>query len=127
MKQRFMKWGTILMALSVAFGAFGAHLLEPRIGKEAMEIYQTAVQYHMIHGLALLVVGLMVGQMGESKKLQWAGNLFIVGIMIFSGSLYILSMTGIKVLGAITPIGGVAFIAGWLCLLSVAGSKKEIR
>jgi uncharacterized membrane protein YgdD (TMEM256/DUF423 family) len=121
-----MKWGTLLMALSVGIGAFGAHLLEPRIGKEAIDVYETGVHYHMIHGLALLMVGLTSGQIGESRKLYWAGCLFILGIILFSGSLYILSISGIKILGAITPIGGVAFIAGWIFfLLAIVQTKNK--
>lgn len=120
-----MKWGIIVMALSVMIGAFGAHLLEPRIGEAAIGVYETGVQYHMIHGLALILVGLTAGQIGETRRLYWAGCLFIVGIVLFSGSLYVLSISGIKVLGAITPIGGVAFIAGWIYfLLAIVQSKK---
>ncbi|AJS59630.1 DUF423 domain-containing protein [Paenibacillus sp. IHBB 10380] len=118
MQRTFIQWGTVLMALSVAIGAFGAHLLEPRIGKDALEVYETGVQYHMIHGLALILVGITVGQRGESKKLNVAGWMFIVGVIVFSGSLYILSISGIKVLGAITPLGGIAFIIGWLYFMS---------
>ncbi|AOZ93832.1 DUF423 domain-containing protein [Paenibacillus crassostreae] len=128
MQRSFGKWGTILMALSVGIGAFGAHLLEPIIGDDAIGVYETGVHYHMIHGLALLLVALAVGQIGESRKLYWAGYLFITGIILFSGSLYVLSISGIKVLGAITPLGGVAFIAGWICfLLTILDSKKKTR
>ncbi|MNP47617.1 hypothetical protein D3C76_1416820 [compost metagenome] len=100
--------------LSVAIGAFGAHMLKEKIGADAIAVYETGVQYHMIHALALLIVGLTAGQLGMSSKLKWAARLLFIGIIVFSGSLYVLSITGIKVLGAITPIGGVAFIAGWL-------------
>lgn len=100
--------------LSVAIGAFGAHMLKEKIGADAIAVYETGVQYHMIHALALLIVGLTAGQLGVSSKLNWAARLLFIGIIVFSGSLYVLSITGIKVLGAITPIGGVAFIAGWL-------------
>ncbi|MCM3131532.1 DUF423 domain-containing protein [Paenibacillus polysaccharolyticus] len=114
MQRRWMMLGAILTMLSVAIGAFGAHMLKDRIGASAIATYETGVQYHMIHALGLLIVGLTAGQLGASTKLQWAARLLFAGIIIFSGSLYILSISGIKILGAITPIGGVAFIAGWL-------------
>ncbi|OAB34348.1 hypothetical protein PMSD_14710 [Paenibacillus macquariensis subsp. defensor] len=126
MQRTFGKWGTILMALSVAIGAFGAHLLEPRIGADAIGVYETGVHYHMIHALGLLMISLTIGQIGESKSLKWAGWLLVAGIILFSGSLYVLSITGIKVLGAITPLGGVAFIAGWLCYLSAFLRSKKV-
>ncbi|GAB6926698.1 DUF423 domain-containing protein [Paenibacillus sp. JCM 10914] len=114
------------MALSVAIGAFGAHMLEGKITAHELTIYETGVQYHMIHGIAVLVAGILAKVYGDSRKLFWAGTLFIAGTLIFSGSLYILSVSGIKWLGAITPIGGVAFIVGWLMLLSTALSKKTV-
>lgn len=107
--------------LSVALGAFGAHGLKehfdkfPNLGAN----YQTAAQYQMYHALALLAVAWLSTQV-SSTLVNWAGTLFIVGILLFSGSLYILSITGISWLGAITPLGGVAFLAGWTCLLLVA-------
>lgn len=114
MQRRWMMLGAILTMLSVAIGAFGAHMLKDKIGASAIATYETGVQYHMIHALALLIVGLTAGQLGASTKLKWAARLLFTGIIIFSGSLYVLSISGIKILGAITPIGGVAFIAGWL-------------
>ncbi|WP_336779400.1 DUF423 domain-containing protein [Paenibacillus illinoisensis] len=114
MQRVWMTVGAIMTMLSVAIGAFGAHMLKEKIGADAIAVYETGVQYHMIHALALLIVGLTAGQLGVSSKLKWAARLLFIGIIVFSGSLYVLSITGIKVLGAITPIGGVAFIAGWL-------------
>ncbi|MEO2204427.1 DUF423 domain-containing protein [Paenibacillus pabuli] len=114
MQRVWMTVGAVMTMLSVAIGAFGAHMLKERIGADAIAVYETGVQYHMIHALALLIVGLTAGQLGASSKLKWAARLLFIGIIVFSGSLYVLSITGIKVLGAITPIGGVAFIAGWL-------------
>ncbi|CAI6020973.1 hypothetical protein PAECIP112173_00250 [Paenibacillus sp. JJ-100] len=114
MQRRWMMVGAILTMLSVAIGAFGAHMLKDRIGASAIATYETGVQYHMIHALGLLIIGLTAGQLGASMKLRWAARLLFAGIIIFSGSLYILSISGIKILGAITPIGGVAFIIGWL-------------
>lgn len=113
------------MALSVAIGAFGAHMLEGKISADELAVYETGVHYHMIHGIAVLVAGILAGTLGESRKLFWAGTLFIAGVIIFSGSLYVLSISGIKWLGAITPIGGVAFIAGWITLLSAALSRSK--
>ncbi|MCG7384862.1 DUF423 domain-containing protein [Paenibacillus sp. ACRRY] len=114
MQRVWMTVGAVMTMLSVAIGAFGAHMLKEKIGADAIAVYETGVQYHMIHALALLIVGLTAGQLGASSKLKWAARLLFIGIIVFSGSLYVLSITGIKVLGAITPIGGVAFIAGWL-------------
>lgn len=114
MQRVWMTVGAVMTMLSVAIGAFGAHMLKEKIGADAIAVYETGVQYHMIHALALLIVGLTAGQLEVSSKLKWAARLLFIGIIVFSGSLYVLSITGIKVLGAITPIGGVAFIAGWL-------------
>ncbi|MFE0555564.1 DUF423 domain-containing protein [Paenibacillus lautus] len=125
MSRRFIVWGSILMALSVAIGAFGAHMLKDKITPDELAIYETGVHYHMIHGLAVLIAGIVAKVLGESRKLFWAGTLFIAGTVIFSGSLYVLSISGIKWLGAITPIGGVSFIVGWLMLMSSALSRKN--
>ncbi|OOC63032.1 DUF423 domain-containing protein [Paenibacillus ihbetae] len=125
MRRTFIAWGSVLMALSVAIGAFGAHMLEGKISADELAVYETGVHYHMIHGIAVLVAGILAGTLGESRKLFWAGTLFIAGVIIFSGSLYVLSISGIKWLGAITPIGGVAFIAGWITLLSAALSRSK--
>lgn len=125
MSRTFIAWGSILMVLSVAIGAFGAHMLQDRITVDELATYETGVHYHMIHGLAVLITGILVKVQGESRKLFWAGALFIAGTIIFSGSLYVLSISGIKWLGAITPIGGVAFIVGWLLLMSSALSSKR--
>ncbi|MDQ0170854.1 DUF423 domain-containing protein [Paenibacillus tundrae] len=114
MQRKWMMLGAILTMLSVAIGAFGAHIVKEHIDAKALATYETGVQYHMIHAVALLIVGLTAGQLGESTKLRWSARLLLIGIIVFSGSLYVLSTTGIKILGAITPIGGVAFIAGWL-------------
>jgi len=114
MQRRWMTVGAVLTMLSVAIGAFGAHMLKELVGADAIAVYETGVQYHMIHALGLLIIGLTAGQLGESAKLRWAARLLLIGIIVFSGSLYTLTITGVKMLGAITPIGGVAFILGWL-------------
>ncbi|UQZ35856.1 DUF423 domain-containing protein [Paenibacillus sp. PK3_47] len=124
MQRRFMVWGAVLAMLSVGIGAFGAHMLESVLSEHYMQVYETGVQYHMVHALGLMIIALVAGQWGESRRLRWAGNLIILGIILFSGSLYVLSISGIKVLGAITPLGGVAFIAGWICLAVEAFSRK---
>ena len=103
------------MALGVLFGAFGAHALKKILSPEMLVVYKTGVEYQFYHALGLLLIGL-IGFRIESKWLRWSGILLIGGIVIFSGSLYALSISGIKILGAITPIGGLAFVAGWICL-----------
>ncbi|MCK0469991.1 DUF423 domain-containing protein [Halalkalibacter sp. APA_J-10(15)] len=115
MAKLFLFLGSIIMALSVVIGAFGAHGLEGKLSERMMKNYQTGVQYHMIHGIGLLVVGLLALKM-TSGVLTGAGWSFVVGIVLFSGSLYVMALTGITKLGAITPIGGLAFIVGWVLL-----------
>lgn len=107
--------GAVFMALGVLFGAFGAHALKKILSPEMLVVYKTGVEYQFYHALGLLLIGL-IGFRIESKWLRWSGILLIGGIVIFSGSLYALSISGIKILGAITPIGGLAFVAGWICL-----------
>jgi len=103
--------------LSVAIGAFGAHALKGSISPEMLEINHTGSQYQMYHSLALLAVAILLKFYPDSKFFNTAGWLFAAGIIIFSGSLYALSLTGIKTLGAITPIGGLCFLGGWVCVL----------
>ncbi|WP_035100868.1 DUF423 domain-containing protein [Aneurinibacillus terranovensis] len=117
----FLFLGSINMFLSVALGAFGAHQLKGRLSPGMLEIYQTGVHYQMIHGLAILFIAL-VGEKLSGTLPTWSGWLMQIGIILFSGSLYALSTSGIRVLGAITPIGGVAFLAGW-ALLAIAAFK----
>jgi uncharacterized membrane protein YgdD (TMEM256/DUF423 family) len=103
----------VLLFVAVAAGAFGAHALKTRLEPELLAAWLTAVQYHFWHGLALLASGLLLMQKPESAALGIAAWLFVAGIVLFSGSLYALALTGIRVLGAVTPIGGVAFLAAW--------------
>ncbi len=108
----FAAIGAGLALLAVGAGAFGAHMLEDRISGELLDVFDTAVQYQVYHALGLLAVGAF--SMNHSTRLlQWAGNLFVAGTVVFSGSLYLLAFTGIGWLGAITPIGGVCFLVGW--------------
>jgi len=106
--------------IAVALGAFGAHGLKQRLSADMLAVYQTGVQYHFYHTFALLAVALLLLHLPLNNSLRWSGILFAVGIVIFSGSLYVLSITGIRWLGAITPLGGVAFLAGWLLLARAA-------
>ena len=118
----FIIAGAVNAAIAVAFGAFGAHALKEKLSEHYLAIWETAVQYQMFHALALLAIGILMSPtlFGSVTQLSWAGYLILAGIIIFSGSLYVLSLTGIGILGAITPIGGVAFIAGWIMLIVAA-------
>lgn len=102
--------------LAVALGAFGAHGLKSKLSPEMMSVFETAVQYQMFHVLALFVSALALSQYGPIAVFKWSAWLFLAGILLFSGSLYCLSMTGIRGLGMITPLGGAAFLAGWTLL-----------
>ena len=113
--RRFIALGAFIAFLSVALGAFGAHAVKNSITPELMRVYQTAVDYQFYHALGLILIGLIY-QLHQSRLITVAGWLMLTGIVIFSGSLYILSLSGIRWLGAITPIGGTAFIAAWLFL-----------
>jgi uncharacterized membrane protein YgdD (TMEM256/DUF423 family) len=105
--------GSLLALLAVAVGAFGAHGLENVIDADLLAAYKTGVQYHMFHALGLLALALVSDKLGETQALRWAGRLLTLGIVLFSGSLYVMAVTGIKPLGIITPFGGVSFLAGW--------------
>lgn len=111
-----MASGAILGFLGVAAGAFGAHALRSRLGADMLNVYETAVRYQMYHALALVLTGFMATRL-YSSALTAAGLLFLIGIIIFSGSLYVLALSGTRWWGAVTPIGGVAFLAGWLALV----------
>lgn len=105
---------SVLLAIAVALGAFGAHALKSRLAPDLQVVWQTAVQYHAWHALGLAGAGLYLMHRPEAYLAGWSAWLFVAGIILFSGSLYALALTGTRALGAITPIGGVAFIAGWL-------------
>jgi uncharacterized membrane protein YgdD (TMEM256/DUF423 family) len=104
----------LLMAAAVALGAFGAHALRARVAPELQNVWQTAVTYHAWHALGLLAVGLYLLHRPDSTFAGWGAWLFVAGIVLFSGSLYALVLSGTRALGAITLVGGAAFIAGWL-------------
>ncbi len=115
MDRTFFVLGAVLAAVGVAAGAFGAHALRARLSPEMLSVFETGVRYHLIHALALLAVA-WAGTRWPGGAVNAAGWLFLTGTVLFSGSLYALTLSGIRALGAITPFGGVAFIAGWLML-----------
>jgi uncharacterized membrane protein YgdD (TMEM256/DUF423 family) len=119
MERVFFAAGAWSGLIAVAAGAFGAHGLRQHIAPEQLAVFETAARYQMYHALGLLAVGWAVGRWPGSPA-TWAGWLFIVGTLIFSGSLYGLALTGLRWLGAITPIGGLCFLGGWLCLALAA-------
>lgn len=112
----------VFMALAVAIGAFGAHALETVLTANLMQTYNTGVEYHFYHALGLLLVGI-IALRSPSKLFSWSALLLGIGILLFSGSLYVLAITGIRWIGVITPLGGISFIAGWV-LLFIAIRKK---
>lgn len=115
--QTILLIGCIMMVLAVALGAFGAHALKKKLNADMMKVYETGVQYHIAHGLGMLLIGTLGQNLTHSTLAVTAGWLLCIGIILFSGSLYVLSFTGVRKLGAITPLGGLAFIAGWIVLL----------
>ena len=121
MDRTFLLIGTLAGFLAVALGAFGAHALRARLSAEMLAVFETGVRYQMYHALALLLVSAMMSRMGGWLVVT-GGWLFVAGIVLFSGSLYVLAFTGITTFGAITPIGGLAFLAGWACLAIAAAA-----
>lgn len=117
--------GAICAFLAVALGAFGAHGLARSIPGDLLEAYGTGVDYHMFHSLALVAVGLLQRH-APSAAAHWAGVLFLVGIVVFSGSLYVLAVSGLRQLGMVTPVGGVAFLAGWIALALAARKGRPV-
>ena len=111
--------GAALMALGIALGAFGAHGLEARVTSERLDTWNTGVLYHLVHALALVIVGVL-SSVVPSLPLRWTHRLFIAGIALFSGSLYLLVLLDMGPLGAVTPFGGVSFIAAWIALARAA-------
>jgi uncharacterized membrane protein YgdD (TMEM256/DUF423 family) len=109
----FLAIGGVAALLAVALGAFGAHALKNRIPAEMLAVWHTAVEYHLFHALGLLAVGLVAAQFPDSALVRWSGWLMLAGILLFSGSLYALALSGERWLGAVTPMGGLAFLAAW--------------
>ena len=111
-----MRWaalGALSAAVAVAAGAFGAHALRERLAPDLLAVFETGVRYHLVHALALLALGLAARHL-EARAVRGIGTLFALGTLLFAGSLYALALSGVRVLGAITPLGGVCFLAGWL-------------
>jgi len=124
--RRFIMLGSVNAFLAVALGAFGAHALKDMVDANALVTFETGVRYHMYHGLGLLALAFVADRLGQSAKLvSLAGWLLLIGIILFSGSLYALSMTGIKAFGPITPFGGVAFLVGWALVFAAAMKEKK--
>ncbi len=119
MDRLFFSLGSVSALIAVAAGAFGAHGLRSRLTPDLLAVFETGARYQMYHALALLAVAWAVTRW-PGALVTWAGWLFVAGSVIFSGSLYMLALTGTRWLGAITPIGGVGFLAGWACLLLAA-------
>lgn len=119
MDKTFLLVGALAAFTGVAFGAFGAHALRTRLSPDMLAVFETGVRYQMYHSFAILIVGLILGRLG-GWLIATAGWLFTAGIVLFSGSLYVLALTGVTALGAITPIGGLLFLLGWACLAVAA-------
>jgi uncharacterized membrane protein YgdD (TMEM256/DUF423 family) len=117
--RRWVVLGALSAAVAVAAGAFGAHALKARLSPEALAVWETAARYQTVHALALLAVAQAAGAW-RSRLVEAAGWAFVVGTVLFSGSLYALALSGVRGLGAVTPLGGAAFLAGWGCLAAAA-------
>ena len=130
MRRSFLVAGILLAGLAVALGAFGAHGLKKMVDEQSVEVFKTGVQYQFYHALALLLTALL-SQKFSKREITWAGNLFIAGIILFSGSLYaIIAFKAMKAevpgfLGPVTPLGGLLFIAGWVFLLIAVIKTKQ--
>jgi uncharacterized membrane protein YgdD (TMEM256/DUF423 family) len=121
----FLSLGAISAAIAVGAGAFGAHALRARVDARMLEVWETAARYQMYHALALLLVAVLMreAEAGKHRSLRAAGWCFVAGTLVFSGSLYAMTLTGVTALGAVTPVGGVCFIAGWVVLAAGAFAR----
>jgi len=115
----FFRLGALSALIGVAAGAFGAHALRTRLSPELLAVFETGARYQMYHAFALFAVA-WAATRWPGGLVNWSGWLFVVGTLLFSGSLYALALSGVRWLGAITPLGGAAFLAGWLCLALAA-------
>jgi uncharacterized membrane protein YgdD (TMEM256/DUF423 family) len=122
MKTKFIPIGAVLAFLAVALGAFGAHGLKGRIDPDLMAVYHTGVLYHMMHALGLILLGMVMELRGAQRLYRWSAVSMLTGTILFSGSLYLLAITGTRWLGAITPLGGVLFLLAW-SLFAIAAWK----
>jgi uncharacterized membrane protein YgdD (TMEM256/DUF423 family) len=116
----FLLLGSLFGAFGVILGAFGAHALRGKLPDELLATWQTAVLYHLVHALGLIAVSFAASLLPGSSLVRWAGWTMTAGILLFSGSLYVLCLSGVRALGAVTPFGGIAFIAAWLLLTAAA-------
>ena len=123
MDRTFLLLAAVLGFIGVALGAFGAHGLRGRLTPEMLAVFETGVRYQMYHVFALLIVSSAIGHLGAARFLTIAGWSFFAGILLFSGSLYALALSSTPALGAITPLGGVAFLIGWACLAFFAAAR----
>jgi uncharacterized membrane protein YgdD (TMEM256/DUF423 family) len=114
----FLAAGGTAALLAVALGAFGAHALKTRVPPDMLAVWHTGVEYHLFHALGLLAVGIVAMQLPESPLLKYSGWLMLAGILLFSGSLYALALSGERWLGAVTPLGGIAFLTAWALLIA---------
>src|SRR5690349_14386102 len=114
MDRTFLLIGAVLGFVGVSFGAFGAHALRSRLSADMLAVFETGVRYQMYHVFAILIVAAAIGRIGDARMLVAAGWCFAGGVLLFSGSLYALALTGTSALGAITPFGGLLFLTGWL-------------
>ncbi|QAY67271.1 DUF423 domain-containing protein [Paenibacillus protaetiae] len=114
--QTFVVLGSILMAIGVIIGAFGAHMLKSRLEPDKLKVYEVGVQYHITHALGLIGVGILADHYPDSSMITAAGWLMFAGIVLFSGSLYVLSVAKARLLGPVTPLGGLCLIIGWVLL-----------
>jgi uncharacterized membrane protein YgdD (TMEM256/DUF423 family) len=116
----FIRLGALAGFVGVALGAFGAHALRAQLSADHLAAFETGVRYQLVHALALLLVGLLIGRR-PARLTTVAGWCFAVGIVLFSGSLYVLTLTGMTAVGIVTPVGGLSFLAGWACLALAEG------
>lgn len=116
----FIIIGAVNAFLAVALGAFGAHGLEGRVEPKYLEIWKTGVTYQMFHAIGILIVGVLLGNLPATSLLSWSAWLMLIGVVLFSGSLYVMTLTKISILGAITPLGGVSFLVAWVLLIIAA-------
>ena len=121
----FVLLGSLSAFLGVGLGAFGAHGLKSRVAPEMLVVWQTGVQYHLIHALALLLIGILCHLIPNDSLVRYSGWALVVGTLLFSGSLYVMVLASIRSLGMITPLGGIAFLIGWL-LLAVAAWRSAL-
>src|SRR5512138_3262857 len=125
MERTFLALGAISAAISVAAGAFGAHALKARLSPDLLAVFETGARYEMYHALGLVAAAWTASRAPSAAPWAgWAGWLFVAGTVLFSGSLYALALTGVRALGAVTPFGGIAFIAGWIALFVAAARGR---